>query len=147
MASDFGDGLNFDMTNPEVTMPKPELKIPMAPDAKFELAAVCLNWVSMYFGINVQYPIKPNMKNELLAVLNTSILFVKIRFKDVLKSVEICSVFSSSCFSLRAAALGSTLGKNIIIIEKTMHEIPMGVHPIHQAPIHLGSSLVMVGVR
>jgi len=147
MANDLGDGLNFDMINPDVTMPKPELKMPMAPDAKFELAAVCLNWVSMYLGMNVQYPIRPNTKNELLAELNTSILFVKIRFRDVLKSVEICSVFSSSCFTLRAAALGSVLGKNIIIIEKAMHEIPMGVQPIHQAPIHLGSSLVMVGVR
>lgn len=67
-------------------MPKPELKIPMAPEAKFELAAVCLNWVSMYLGMNVQYPINPNTKNELLAELKINILFVKIRFIDVLKS-------------------------------------------------------------
>jgi len=86
MARDLGDGLNLDMIKPDVTMPKPELKMPMAPDAKLEFAAVCLNWVSMYLGMNVQYPIKPNTKNELLAELNTSILFDKIRFKDVLKS-------------------------------------------------------------
>lgn len=36
IASDLGDGLNFDITIPEITMPRPELKIPMAPDAKFE---------------------------------------------------------------------------------------------------------------
>lgn len=86
MASDLGAGLNFDITTPDITMPIPELKIPMAPDAKFEYAAVCLNWVSMYLGMKVQYPIRPNTKNELLAELNISILFVKIRFIDVLKS-------------------------------------------------------------
>jgi len=86
MASDLGDGLNFDITTPEITMPRPELKMPMAPDARFESAAVCLNWVSMYLGMNVQYPISPMMKNELLAELNINVLFVKTRFTDVLKS-------------------------------------------------------------
>lgn len=88
MDSVLGEGLNFDMTAPEVTMPKPELKIPMVPDTRLEVAAVCLNWVSMYFGIKVQYPIRPSMKNELLIELNTNILFVRIRCKDVLKSAE-----------------------------------------------------------
>lgn len=89
MANVLGDGLNFDIIKPEDTMPRPELKIPMVPDAKFELAAVCLNWVSMYLGIKFQYPIRPNIKKELLAELNISILFVKIRFIDVLKSAVI----------------------------------------------------------
>lgn len=35
-ASVLGEGLNFEMTTPDVTIPSPELKIPMAPDAKFE---------------------------------------------------------------------------------------------------------------
>lgn len=86
MASDLGDGLNFDITTPEIIMPRPELKMPMAPDARLESAAVRLNWVSMYLGMNVQYPINPMAKNELLAELNISILFVKTRFIDVLKS-------------------------------------------------------------
>lgn len=43
MASDLGVGLNFDITIPEIPMPRPELKIPMVPDEKFEYAAVCLN--------------------------------------------------------------------------------------------------------
>lgn len=89
MANFLGDGLNFAIITLEVTTPRPVLKIPMTPDAIFEFAAVCLNWVSMYFGIKVQYPTKPNMKNELLAELNIRTLFVIIRFKDVLKSAVI----------------------------------------------------------
>lgn len=86
MANALGDGLNFDMTTPDITMPRPELKMPMAPDARFEFAAVCLNCVSMYLGMNVQYPISPRRKNELLMELNISTLLIKIRFMDVLKS-------------------------------------------------------------
>lgn len=86
MVNALGDGLNCDIITPDVIMPKPELKIPKAPDAKFEIAADCLNWVSMYFGMNVQNPIRPIMKNDWANELYTSILFVKIRFIEVLKS-------------------------------------------------------------
>lgn len=89
MANFLDDGLNFDINIPEIIMPRPELKILMVPDAMFDCAAVCLNWVSIYLGIKFQYPIRPNMKNELLIELNISILFVKIRFKEDLKSAVI----------------------------------------------------------
>lgn len=85
-ASDRGDGLNFEMITPEVIMPRPELSMPMAPDAKFDFAAVCRNCVSIYLAMKVQYPIRPITKKELLAEMNNSTRLVKIRFMDVMKS-------------------------------------------------------------
>lgn len=49
--------------------------------------------------------------------------------------VEICSTFSFGSFALRAAALGSILGKNIIILEKTIQVIPIGVQPAKKKTI------------
>jgi len=48
--------------------------------------------------------------------------------------VKISSFFSSGSFNLRIAALGSILGKSIIIIEKTIQIIPIGVQPVKEKP-------------
>lgn len=95
------DGLNFDITNPEINIPKPELKIPKAPDATFESAAVCLNWVSMYFGMKFQYPIRPNIKNASPPALYNRILFVKIRFTEFLNPETKYKRFHNDAFFLR----------------------------------------------
>jgi len=61
--------------------------------------------------------------------------------------VKTCSFFSSGSFTLRAAALGSILGKSIIIIEKAIQIIPMGVQPVKENPTLILRSLCNIWSR
>jgi len=63
---------------------------------------------------------------------NITSLIILQEFLDL--PVKISSFFSSGSFNLRIAALGSILGKSIIIVEKTTQIIPMGVQPVKKKP-------------